>query len=98
MAKISEMNLLLEKRDLLVEQQKTDLESLKLQFDATRKVMSPANIIKSTLVNMNLKESLINIALGLSTNYLLNKFPSIFSENKFQKNLKRFFKFIKSHN
>ena len=93
MAKISEMNLLLAKRDLLIEKQKSDLESLKFQFHETRKVMSPANIIKSTLVNMNLKESLTNIALGLATNYLINKFPSIFSENNFQKFLKRFFKY-----
>ena len=46
MSKINEMNLLLIKRDLLLEQQKIELESLKLQFDETRKVMSPLNIIK----------------------------------------------------
>jgi hypothetical protein len=92
MGKINEMNLLLQKRNLLIEQQKTDLESLKLQFEETKKVMSPVNIIKSTFVNMNLKESLINISLGLATNYLTDKFPKFFSENKFQKILNRLFK------
>ena len=91
MEKINEMNLLLQKRDLLIEQQKIDLESLKLQFEETKKVMSPANIIKSTFVNMNLKESLINISLGLATNYLTDKFPKFFSKNKFLKIVDRLF-------
>ena len=69
MGKINAMNLLLQKRNLLIEQQKTYLESLKLQFEETKKVMSPANIIKSTFVNMNLKESLINVSLWIATNY-----------------------------
>lgn len=95
MGKINEMNLLLIKRDLLIEKQKTDLEALKLQFDETRKVVNLTNIIKETFANKNLKTNLINIALGLATNYIANKFPSISNENIFQKTVKQLFKFIK---
>jgi len=91
MSKSNEMNLLLIKRDLLIEKQKMELESLKLQFDETRQALSLSNIIKSTFVNMNLKESLINISLGLATNYLTDKFPKFFSKNKFIKNVDRLF-------
>ena len=79
------MNLLLIKRDLLIEKQKTDLESLKLQFEKTREVMSPINIIKSAFSIKDVKSNLINIALGFATNYIVDKFPSISIENKLKK-------------
>jgi len=94
MSKINEMNLLLIKRDLLIENQKADLEALRLQFDETRKVLSPINIIKSTLSITDFKSNLITIALGLTTNYIIDKFPSISIENKFLKLVKRILKFI----
>jgi hypothetical protein len=94
MGKINEMNLLLIKRDLLIEKQKTDLEALKFQFVETRKVMSPANIIKSTFYIKDFKSNLINIALGFATNYIIDKFPSISIENKFPKLVKRILKLI----
>jgi len=71
------------------------LETLKFQFQDTRKAMSLGNIIKSTFTNKNLKENLINIALGLATNYVIDKFPSISSENKLQKTINQVFKFFK---
>ena len=95
MSKINEMNLLLIKRDLLLEQQKIELEALKLQFDETRKVMSPLNIIKSTFQIKDFKSNLINITLNVITNYLINQFPSISIENKFQKVVKRLLKLVK---
>jgi hypothetical protein len=95
MGKINEMDLLLIKRDLLIEKQKVDLESLKFQFDETRKVMSLTNIIKSTFVKKNLKENLINIALGFATNYVIDKFPFVSGENKLQKILNQLFKLNK---
>ena len=95
MSKINEMNLLLIKRDLLLEKQKIELESLKLQFDETRKVMSPLNIIKSTFQIKDFKSNLINITLNVITNYLINQFPSISIENKFQKVVKRLLKLVK---
>jgi hypothetical protein len=95
MCKINEMNLLLLKRDLLLEQQKIELESLKLQFDETRKVMSPLNIIKSTFQIKDFKSNLINITLNVITNYLIDQFPSISIENKFQKVVKRLLKLVK---
>lgn len=95
MGKINEMNLLLIKRDLLIEKQKTDLEALKSQFVETRKVISPANIIKNTFYIKDFKSNLINIVLGLATNYLNNKFPSISNENIIQKIFKKLFKFNK---
>jgi hypothetical protein len=95
MSKINEMNLLLIKRDLLLEQQKIELESLKLQFDETRKVMSPLNIIKSTFQIKDFKSNLINITLNVITNYIINQFPSISIENKFQKVVKRLLKLVK---
>jgi hypothetical protein len=94
MSKINEMNSLLFKRDLLIEKQKVELEALKLQFDETRKVLHPINIIKSTLSIKNFKSNLITIGLGLATNYIIDKFPSIFIENKFPKLVKRILKFI----
>jgi hypothetical protein len=94
MSKINEMNLLLIKRDLLIEEQKAEFEALKLQFDETRKVLSPINIIKNTLSITDLKSNLISIALGLTTNYIIDKFPSIFIEDKFPKLVKRILKFI----
>lgn len=93
--KINEMNLLLIKRDLLIEKQKTDLESLKLQFEKTREVMSPINIIKSAFSIKDVKSNLINIALGFATNYIVDKFPSISIENKLKKVINQVFKFIK---
>ena len=95
MSKINEMNLLLLKRDLLLEQQKIELEALKLQFDETRKVMSPLNIIKSTFQIKDFKSNLINITLNVITNYIINQFPSISIENKFQKVVKRLLKLVK---
>jgi hypothetical protein len=95
MSKINEMNLLLIKRDLLLEQQKIELEALKLQFDETRKVMSPLNIIKSTFQIKDFKSNLINITLNVITNYLIDQFPSISIENKFQKVVKRLLKLVK---
>lgn len=95
MGKINEMNLLLIKRDLLIEKQKTDLEALKSQFVETRKVVSLANIIKSTFCIKDFKSNIINIAIGLATNYLIDKFPSITNENIFQKIVKQLFKFNK---
>jgi hypothetical protein len=95
MGKINEMNLLLIKRDLLIEKQKTDLEALKSQFVETRKVVSLANIIKSTFYIKDFKSNIINIAIGLATNYLIDKFPSITNENIFQKIVKQLFKFNK---
>lgn len=95
MSKINEMNLLLIKRDLLLEQQKIELEALKLQFDETQKVMSPLNIIKSTFQIKDFKSNLINITLNVITNYLINQFPSISIENKFQKVVKRLLKLVK---
>lgn len=94
MSKINEMNLLLIKRDLLIENQKVELEALKLQFDETRKVLNPINIIKSTLSTTDFKSNLINIALGIATNYIIGKFPSISIENKFPKLVKRILKWI----
>ena len=94
MSKINEMNLLLIKRDLLIEEQKAEFEALKLQFDETRKVLSPINIIKSTLSITDFKSNLITIALGLTTNYIIDKFPSISIENKFPKLVKRILKFM----
>jgi hypothetical protein len=94
MSKINELNLLLIKRDLLIEEQKAEFEALKLQFDETRKGLSPINIIKSTLSITDLKSNLITIALGLTTNYIIDKFPSISIENKFPKLVKRILKFI----
>lgn len=95
MSKINEMNLLLIKRDLLLEKQKIELEALKLQFDETRKVMSPLNIIKSTFQIKDFKSNLINITLNVITNYLIDQFPSISIENKFQKVVKRILKLVK---
>lgn len=95
MSKINEMNLLLIKRDLLLEQQKIELEALKLQFDETQKVMSPLNIIKSTFQIKDFKSNLINITLNVITNYLIDQFPSISIENKFQKVVKRLLKLVK---
>jgi hypothetical protein len=95
MSKINEMNLLLIKRDLLLEQQKIELEALKLQFDETRKVMSPLNIIKSTFQIKDFVSNLINITLNIITNYLIDQFPSISIENKFQKVVKRLLKLVK---
>lgn len=95
MSKINEMNLLLIKRDLLLEQQKIELEALKLQFDETRKVMSPLNIIKSTFQIKDFKSNLMNITLNVITNYLIDQFPSISIENKFQKVAKRLLKLVK---
>lgn len=95
MSKINEMNLLLIKRDLLLEQQKIELEALKLQFDETRKVMGPLNIIKSTFQIKDFKSNLINITLNVITNYLIDQFPSISIENKFQKVVKRLLKLVK---
>jgi hypothetical protein len=95
MGKISEMKLLLIKRDLLIEKKKTDLEALKLQFVETRKIISPANIIKSTFNIKDFKSKLINIALGTATNYLIDKFPSISNENLIQKIVKQLFKYNK---
>jgi hypothetical protein len=95
MGKINEMNLLLIKRDILIEKQKTDLDVLKFQFVETRKVMSPANIIKNTFYIKDFKSNLINIVLGLAANYLIDKFPSISNENIFQKIVKQLFKFNK---
>ena len=94
MSKINEMNLLLIKRDLLIENQKAELEALKLQFDETRTVLRPINIIKNTLSIKEVKSNLINIALGLATNYIIDKFPSISIENKFPKLVKRILKLI----
>ena len=91
MSKINEMNLLLIKRDLLIEKQKTDLEALKFQFVETREVVNLANIIKETFVNKNLKANLINIALGIATNYIGDKFPSFSFDTKIQKIAKRLF-------
>jgi hypothetical protein len=95
MGKINEMNLLLIKRDLLIEKQKSDLEALKSQFVETRKVVSLANIIKSTFYIKDFKSNIIYIAIGLATNYLIDKFPSITNENIFQKIVKQLFKFNK---
>ncbi|MCF8320997.1 MAG: hypothetical protein K9I35_07310 [Flavobacterium sp.] len=95
MSKINEMNLLLIKRDLLLKQQKADLQALKLQFIETRKVMSPLNILKSTFSGADLKSNLITITLGLASNYLIEKFPSFSIDTKIQKIAKRLFKFIK---
>ncbi len=95
MSKLNEMNLLLIKRDLLIEKQKIELESLKLQFEETRKAMSLTNIVKSTFDNKDLKENLITIAMGLATNYLIDKFPLVAVENKFTKMLNKLLKFIK---
>ena len=95
MSKINEMNLLLIKRDLLIEKQKIELESLKLQFDETRQALSLTNIIKSTFAKKDIKDNLINIALGLATNYIIDKFPLISIENKFTKMLNRLLKFIR---
>jgi hypothetical protein len=95
MSKLNEMNLLLIKRDLLIEKQKIELESLKLQFEETRKAMSLTNIVKSTFDNKDLKENLITIAMGLATNYLIDKFPFVAVENKFTKIINRLFKFNK---
>lgn len=93
MGKTSEMNLLLIKRDLLIEKQKVDLESLKIQFDETRKALRLTNIIKSTFVKKDLKENLITIILGVATNYLIDKFPFIAVENKFTKIITKLLKF-----
>ena len=95
MSKINEMNLLLIKRDLLLEQQKIELEALKLQFDETRKVMSPLNIIKSTFQIKDFKSNLMNITLNVITNYLIDQFPSISIENKFQNVARRLLKLVK---
>jgi hypothetical protein len=73
----------------------SDLEALKFQFVETRKIMSPANIIKSTFNIKDFKSKLINIALGTATNYLIDKFPSISNENLIQKIVKQLFKYNK---
>lgn len=95
MGKTNEMNLLLMKRDLLIEKQKVDLESLKIQFDETRKALRLTNIIKSTFVKKDLKENLITIILGVATNYLIDKFPFVAVENKFTKMITKLLKFNK---
>ncbi len=95
MSKINEMNLLLIKRDLLIENQKAELDALKLQFDETRKIITPANIIKCAFIGNDFKTNLINIALGFATNYIIDIFPSLSNKNNFQKIINRLFKFMK---
>ena len=57
-------------------------------------VLRPINIIKNNLSIKEVKSNLINIALGLATNYIIDKFPSISIENKFPKLVKRILKWI----
>ncbi len=94
MGKINEMKLLLNKRDLLIEKQKSDLESLKFQFNETQKVMSLENIVKNSILKINLKENLINLTLGFAIEYLIDKFPSVSIGNKLKKTANRILKSI----
>ena len=57
-------------------------------------VLRPINIIKNNLSIKEVKSNLINIAMGIASNYIIDKFPSISIENKFPKLVKRILKWI----
>lgn len=73
----------------LKEKQEKDLISLKLQFQKTYEGLRPLNILKNTISEVttspDLRNSLVNNAIGLATGYLSKKFLLGSTHNPFKK-------------
>ncbi len=95
----SDMNKLLQKIDLLKEKQELEWQLLKSQYKLTRESLKPINLIKNAFLNKvvttSLKGNLINMGLGLTTNYLIDKMESKPSDNRIKKVINSVLKFIK---
>ena len=95
----NEMEELLQKIALLKEKKELELELLKVQYEITRENLKPINIIKNSffekILTTNIKGNLINMGLGLTTEYLINKIETKPSNNKIIKIINSALKFIK---
>lgn len=97
----SEMNQLLQKINLLKEKQELELQLLKSQYELTRESLKPINLIKKILlekvVATSLKGNLVNMGLGLTTNFLIKKMESNTNDSKIKKIICSALKFIKDN-